>query len=344
MILITGGAGFIGSHTCVALAACSEPFLILDHFGNSRRSVLERMGRITGMVPPCIEGDIRDAGLLRRIFAQYPITEVIHFAALKSVGESVREALRYYDNNIAGTVTLLQAMRAANVRSMVFSSSATVYGDPASLPIREDFPLSATNPYGQTKLMMEQVLADTSASEPGQWRIARLRYFNPVGAHESGLIGEDPQDVPNNLMPYVAQVAAGQRPCLSVFGNDYPTPDGTGTRDYIHVMDLAAGHVAALRYLRQNMGLLTVNLGTGRPVSVLEMVRSFEKASGRPVPYAVVARRPGDVAQCWADPGLAERLLGWKAELDVDRMCADAWRWQNGMARSLLEESALAAH
>ncbi|BBL23241.1 UDP-glucose 4-epimerase [Comamonas terrigena] len=302
------------------------------------------MGRITGMVPPCIEGDIRDAGLLRRIFAQYPITEVIHFAALKSVGESVREALRYYDNNIAGTVTLLQAMRAANVRSMVFSSSATVYGDPASLPIREDFPLSATNPYGQTKLMMEQVLADTSASEPGQWRIARLRYFNPVGAHESGLIGEDPQDVPNNLMPYVAQVAAGQRPCLSVFGNDYPTPDGTGTRDYIHVMDLAAGHVAALRYLRQNMGLLTVNLGTGRPVSVLEMVRSFEKASGRPVPYAVVARRPGDVAQCWADPGLAERLLGWKAELDVDRMCADAWRWQNGMARSLLEESALAAH
>lgn len=302
------------------------------------------MGRITGMVPPCIEGDIRDAGLLRRIFAQYPITEVIHFAALKSVGESVREALRYYDNNIAGTVTLLQAMRAANVRSMVFSSSATVYGDPASLLIREDFPLSATNPYGQTKLMMEQVLADTSASEPGQWRIARLRYFNPVGAHESGLIGEDPQDVPNNLMPYVAQVAAGQRPCLSVFGNDYPTPDGTGTRDYIHVMDLAAGHVAALRYLRQNMGLLTVNLGTGRPVSVLEMVRSFEKASGRPVPYAVVARRPGDVAQCWADPGLAERLLGWKAELDVDRMCADAWRWQNGVGRSLLEESALAAH
>lgn len=302
------------------------------------------MGRITGKVPPCIEGDIRDAGLLRRIFAQYPITEVIHFAALKSVGESVREALRYYDNNIAGTVTLLQAMRAANVRSMVFSSSATVYGDPASLPIREDFPLSATNPYGQTKLMMEQVLADTSASEPGQWRIARLRYFNPVGAHESGLIGEDPQDVPNNLMPYVAQVAAGQRPCLSVFGNDYPTPDGTGTRDYIHVMDLAAGHVAALRYLRQNMGLLTVNLGTGRPVSVLEMVRSFEKASGRPVPYAVVARRPGDVAQCWADPGLAERLLGWKAELDVDRMCADAWRWQNGVARSLLEESALVAH
>lgn len=337
MILITGGAGFIGSHTCVALAACNEPFVILDHFGNSRRSVLERIGRITGQVPVCVEGDIRDAEVLRRIFAQYPISEVIHFAALKSVGESVREPLRYYDNNISGTVSLLQAMREAGVRTMVFSSSATVYGDPASLPIREDFPLSATNPYGQTKLMMEQVLADTEAAEPGRWRIARLRYFNPVGAHESGLIGEDPQDVPNNLMPYVAQVAAGLRPFLSVYGNDYPTPDGTGTRDYIHVTDLAAGHVAALRYLRQHPGLLTVNLGTGRPVSVLEMVRSFEKASGQPVPYQVVARRPGDVAQCWADPRLAEQLLGWKAELDVDRMCADAWRWQNGVARSLNE-------
>lgn len=335
MILITGGAGFIGSHTCVALAACEEQFVILDHFGNSRRSVLERMQRITGKQPICVEGDIRDADLLRRIFVQYPIKEVIHFAALKAVGESVREPLRYYDNNISGTVSLLQAMREANVKTLVFSSSATVYGDPASLPIREDFPLSATNPYGQTKLMMEQVLADTDASEPGQWRIARLRYFNPVGAHESGLIGEDPQDVPNNLMPYVAQVAAGQRPYLSVYGDDYPTPDGTGTRDYIHVTDLAAGHVAALRYLRAHTGLLTVNLGTGRPVSVLEMVKSFEKASGQPVPYQVVARRPGDVAQCWADPALAQQLLGWKAELDVDRMCADAWRWQSGMARTL---------
>lgn len=335
MILVTGGAGFIGSHTCVALAAANEPFLILDDFSNSRRSVLERMGQITGVKPQCIEGDIRDAQLLQRIFQEYPVKEVIHFAALKAVGESVREPLRYYDNNIAGTVTLLQAMQNADVKTMVFSSSATVYGDPASLPIREDFPLSATNPYGQTKLMMEQVLADTAASELGQWRIARLRYFNPVGAHESGLIGEDPQDVPNNLMPYVAQVAAGLRPALSVFGDDYPTPDGTGTRDYIHVTDLAAGHVAALRYLRENPGVLTVNLGTGRPVSVLEMVRSFEKASGNPVPYQVVARRPGDVAQCWADPSLAEQLLGWKAVLDVDRMCADAWRWQNGVARTL---------
>ena len=332
MILITGGAGFIGSHTCVALAGCGERFLILDHFGNSRRSVLERLGRITGAVPECVEGDIRDGALLRRIFAQYPIESVIHFAALKAVGESVREPLRYYDNNIGGTLTLLQAMRAAGVKTLVFSSSATVYGDPASLPIREQAPLSATNPYGQTKLMMEQILADTAASEPGQWSIARLRYFNPVGAHESGLIGEDPQDAPNNLMPYVAQVAAGMRPSLNVFGGDYDTPDGTGMRDYIHVSDLAAGHVAALRYLREHKGVLTVNLGTGRPVSVLDMVRSFEKASARPVPYQVVPRRPGDVAQCWADPSLAQQLLGWRAELDVERMCADAWRWQSQAA------------
>lgn len=335
MILVTGGAGFIGSHTCVALAAHNEPFLVLDNFGNSRRSVLERMQRITGQTPRCVEGDIRDAALLRKLFAEHPITEVIHFAGLKAVGESVREPLRYYDNNITGTITLLQAMKDAGVKTIVFSSSATVYGDPASLPIREDFALSATNPYGQSKLMMEQVLADTAAAEPGQWRIARLRYFNPVGAHESGLIGEDPQDVPNNLMPYVAQVAAGQRSQLSVFGGDYATPDGTGQRDYIHVTDLAAGHVAALRYLRQHSGVLTVNLGTGRPVSVLDMVRSFEKVSGQPVSYEIVARRPGDVAQCWADPALAEQLLGWKAKLDVDRMCADVWRWQNGMARQL---------
>jgi UDP-glucose 4-epimerase len=221
------------------------------------------------------------------------------------------------------------------VRSLVFSSSATVYGEPASLPIREDFPLSATNPYGWSKLIVEQMLADVDAAESGQWRIARLRYFNPVGAHESGLIGEDPRDVPNNLLPYVAQVAAGQRERLSVYGNDYPTPDGTGVRDYIHVCDLADGHVAALRYLQQHPGLLTVNLGTGRPVSVLEMVRGFEQASGRPVPYQVVARRPGDVAACWADPALAERLLGWKAHHGVERMCQDAWRWQDGVARSL---------
>ena len=335
MILVTGGAGFIGSHTCVALAQAGIPHLILDNFGNSRRSVLERLGRITGVQPLIVEGDVRDADLLARVFAQHPIDGVIHFAALKAVGESVREPLRYYDNNVAGTVALLRAMQVADVRTLVFSSSATVYGEPATVPIREDFPLSATNPYGWSKLMMEQVLADVDAAEPGQWRIARLRYFNPVGAHESGLIGEDPQGEPGNLLPYVAQVAAGQRASLSVYGNDYPTPDGTGVRDYIHVCDLAEGHVAALRYLNKHPGLLTVNLGTGRPVSVLEMVRAFEQASGRAVPYQLVARRPGDVAQCWADPALAQTLLGWSAQHGVDRMCQDAWRWQDGEARKL---------
>ena len=335
MILVTGGCGYIGSHLCVALAQAGEPYLVVDNFSNSRPSVLERVARITGQAPAFVEGDVRDVALLQQLFARHTISAVVHLAAFKAVGESVREPLMYYGNNVAGTVALLQAMRDAGVRSMVFSSSATVYGDPASLPIREDFPLSATNPYGWSKLMMEQVLADVAAAEPGLWRIARLRYFNPVGAHESGLIGEDPQGIPNNLLPYVAQVAAGQREALSVYGNDYPTVDGTGGRDYIHVCDLAEGHVAALRYLRQHPGLLTVNLGTGRPVSVLEMVRGFEQASGRPVPYRIVARRPGDVAACWADPALAERLLGWRARRGVEAMCRDAWRWQDGEARRL---------
>ena len=334
-ILVTGGAGYIGSHTCVALAAAGLKALVLDNFCNSRRSVLERVAQISGAAPELIEGDVRDEACLARVFAKYEVGAVIHFAALKAVGESVREPLKYYDNNVAGTVTLLRAMQKAAVRTLVFSSSATVYGDPASLPIREDFPLSATNPYGWSKLMMEQMLADVDAAEPGQWRIARLRYFNPVGAHESGLIGEDPQDVPSNLLPYVAQVAAGQREFVSVYGNDYSTPDGTGVRDYIHVSDLADGHVAALRYLAKNTGLLTVNLGTGRPVSVLEMVRGFELASGRPVPVRMVARRPGDVAACWADPALAEQLLGWKTQHGTERMCQDAWRWQDGVARTL---------
>jgi UDP-glucose 4-epimerase len=333
--LVTGGAGFIGSHTCVALAQAGIPFLILDNFSNSRRSVLERLARITGAAVPCVEGDVRDEALLARVLKEHSVTGVIHFAAFKAVGESVREPLRYYDNNVAGTLTLLRVMQAAGVRSIVFSSSATVYGDPATLPVREDFPLSATNPYGQSKLMMEQMLADVDASEPGLWSIARLRYFNPVGAHESGLIGEDPQDVPNNLAPYVAQVAAGWREALSVYGDDYPTPDGTGVRDYIHVCDVAEGHVAALRYLREHSGLLTVNLGTGRPVSVLEMVRGFERASGQRVPFRIVPRRAGDVASCWADPSLAERLLGWRAERGLDAICTDAWRWQDGVARTL---------
>ncbi len=337
MILVTGGCGYIGSHLCVALAQGGEPYLVVDNFSNSRPSVLERVARITGQAPAFVEGDVRDVALLQQLFARHAISAVVHLAAFKAVGESVREPLMYYGNNVAGTVALLQAMRDAGVRSMVFSSSATVYGDPASLPIREDFPLSATNPYGWSKLMMEQVLADVAAAEPGLWRIARLRYFNPVGAHESGLIGEDPQGIPNNLLPYVAQVAAGQREVLSVYGDDYPTVDGTGVRDYIHVCDLAEGHVAALRYLRQHPGLLTVNLGTGEPVSVLQMVRGFEQASGRPVPYRIVARRPGDVAACWADPALAGRLLGWRARRGVDAMCRDAWRWQDGEARRLAD-------
>ena len=340
MILVTGGAGYIGSHMGVALAQAGQPYLVLDNFSNSQPSVLERMGQITGQQPQCIEGDVRDAALLADIFARFPIEGVIHFAALKAVGESVAQPLRYYENNVAGTVTLLQAMQAANVRTLVFSSSATVYGDPASLPIREDFPLTATNPYGWSKLMMEQVLADVDAAEPGQWRIARLRYFNPVGAHESGLIGEDPQGLPNNLMPFVAQVAEGRREFLSVFGGDYPTQDGTGERDYIHVCDLAEGHLAALRYLRQHPGLLTVNLGTGQPTSVLAMVRGFEQASGRPVPYQIMPRRAGDVAACWADPSRAEQLLGWRAQHDIAAMCRDAWRWQDGVARQLHSKAA----
>lgn len=294
---------------------------MLDNFCNSRRSVLGRIGCITGNVPMHIEGDVRDVRLMERVFAQYAISGVIHFAALKSVGESTRKPLQYYDNNVTGAMVLLRAMQAAGVRTLVFSSSATVYGEPASVPVREDFSLSATNPHGRSKLMVEQMLADVDAAEPGQWRLARLRYFNPVGAHGSGLIGEDPQGVQSNLLPYVAQVAAWKRATLRVHGNDYPTPDGTGVRDYIHLCDLVDAHVAALRYLAQHPGMLTVNVGTGRPVSVMEMVRAFERASGRTVTYQVVERRPGDVAQYWADPTLAERRLGWRAEHDIHRMC-----------------------
>jgi UDP-glucose 4-epimerase len=327
LILVTGGTGFIGSHTSVALANAGHDFVILDNLSNSQRDVLDRLAPLCGKRPAFVEGDVRDVATLDRVFAQYPIRAVIHFAALKAVGESVQKPLAYYENNITGTLRLLEAMRRAAVHTLVFSSSATVYGDPASVPIREDFPLSATNPYGWTKLMVEQILADLSKSEP-QWRIARLRYFNPVGAHESGQIGEDPSGIPNNLMPYVAQVAVGQRPQLQVFGGDYPTPDGTGVRDYIHVMDLAEGHVAALDSLAREPGLLTVNLGTGLGVSVLDMVAAFEKASGRPVPYRIVDRRPGDVAACWADPALALQRLGWRTRRDLKQMCTDAWRWQ----------------
>ena len=326
-ILVTGGTGFIGSHTCVALLAEGHEVVVLDNLSNSQEKVAEQVEKIAGRRVTFILGDVRDADLLARVLSEHAIDAVIHFAGLKAVGESVAQALRYYDWNIGGTISLCKAMAAAGVKTLIFSSSATVYGDPASLPIREDFPRSATNPYGASKLMIEDILADLVKSD-SEWRIARLRYFNPVGAHESGLIGESPNGVPNNLMPYVAQVANGQRECLSVFGGDYPTPDGTGVRDYIHVMDLAEGHVAALEYLRRESGLLTVNLGTGRGYSVLEMIKAFEKASGRPVPYTIVERRPGDVAACYADPSLAEKLLGWRASRGIDEMCRDAWHWQ----------------
>jgi UDP-glucose 4-epimerase len=327
MILLTGGAGYIGSHTGVALLEAGHEVLVLDNLSNSSRLAVERIARICGKAAGFVEGDVRDAALLDRLFAEHPIRAVMHFAGLKAVGESVDKPLEYYDNNVRGTLELLAAMRRAEVRTIVFSSSATVYGDPASVPIREDFPRSATNPYGRSKLMIEDVLADLHRAEPG-WNVARLRYFNPVGAHASGLIGEDPQGIPNNLMPFVAQVAIGRRDRLSVFGDDYATADGTGVRDYIHVVDLAEGHVAALDWLEREGGMLTVNLGTGQGYSVLDMVRAFERASGRAIPYQVVERRSGDIAACWADPSLARRLLGWEARRGIDAMCADTWRWQ----------------
>ena len=326
-ILITGGTGFIGSHTAVALLAAGRDVVLYDNLTNSRREVVDRIAQIAGRVPRFVEGDVRDREHLARVLRETGSDGVIHFAALKAVGESVREALAYYDVNVGGTLALCQAMAAVGVYSLVFSSSATVYGDPASLPIREDFPRSTTNPYGASKLILEDMLADVAAADP-RWRIARLRYFNPIGAHESGLIGEAPSGIPNNLLPYIAQVACGQREKLSVFGGDYPTPDGTGVRDYIHVVDLAEGHLAALDYLAANPGLLTVNLGTGRGYSVLEIVRAFERASGHAVPYEIVARRAGDIAACYADPTLARERLGWSARRDLDAMCRDAWRWQ----------------
>ena len=328
-ILVTGGAGYIGSHTCVELLAAGYEVLVVDNFSNSKPEALRRVEEIAGRkLGAFYRADIRDKAALREIFKAHAIDAVVHFAALKAVGESVAKPLMYYDNNIAGTVALAEVMAEAGVKSLVFSSSATVYGDPASVPIREDFPTGPTNPYGRTKWMMEFVLSDLAAADP-EWRVALLRYFNPVGAHASGRIGEDPNGLPNNLMPYVSQVAVGRLPQLRVFGGDYPTSDGTGVRDYIHVVDLAVGHVAAVRRLTERPGVLTVNLGTGRGYSVIEVVKAFEKASGRPVPYEIVARRPGDVAQCYAEPGLAERELGWRAERGIDEMCADAWRWQS---------------
>lgn len=328
MILVTGGAGYIGSHTVVELLAAGHELLILDNFSNSSPKVLDRIQQISGRRPLLVEGDIRDQQLLARLFAEHSLQAVIHFAGLKAVGESVEQPLRYYDNNVVGSLHLFEAMAAAGLFNLVFSSSATVYGDPHAVPIDESFPLQATNPYGRSKLIIEDMLRDIGRADP-RWRVALLRYFNPVGAHASGLIGEDPRGIPNNLMPYVSQVAVGRRDELSIFGGDYPTPDGTGVRDYIHVVDLAHGHLAALNRLDQLAGVIPLNLGTGRGYSVLEVVAAFERASGRPVPYCVVDRRPGDVAACYADPQRARELLGWGAERDLATMCADTWRWQS---------------
>lgn len=328
-ILLTGGAGFIGSHTYLALVAAGHVPVIVDDFSNSSPKVLERLERISGQPVVCERGTVADLAFVRDLIQRHAIEAVIHFAGFKAVGESVSHPLKYFDNNLVGMTRLLQAMDATACRTLVFSSSATVYGDPASVPITEDFPRSHTNPYGHTKLVIEDMLSALQRSNPS-WRIAVLRYFNPVGSHPSGLIGEDPRGIPNNLMPFVAQVAVGKRPVLNVFGNDYPTPDGTGVRDYIHVQDLASGHVAALQVLAATGKSFTVNLGTGRGYSVLEVVRAFEKASGRQVPVHFAPRREGDVAQCYASTALASALLGWKAELGLDAMCADAWRWQSG--------------
>ena len=327
-ILVTGGAGYIGSHTVVQLLEAGAQVIVLDNLCNSKREVVNRLEQITGQRPEFVVGDIRDQALLRVVFNNHRIDSVIHFAGLKAVGESVQKPLEYYDNNVSGSLILFEEMARAGVKNLVFSSSATVYGDPASVPITEDFPLKTTNPYGQSKLMVEDILRDLYKSDDS-WKIALLRYFNPVGAHESGLIGEDPSGIPNNLMPFVAQVAVGKRAKLAVFGNDYPTPDGTGVRDYIHVDDLASGHLAAISALNKQGGLITVNLGTGRGYSVLEMIKAFEKASGKSVAFEVINRRPGDIAACYADPVKAKELLGWVAQHDIDRMCVDAWRWQS---------------
>ncbi|HEY8609343.1 MAG TPA: UDP-glucose 4-epimerase GalE [Noviherbaspirillum sp.] len=327
-VLVTGAAGYIGSHTCVELLASGYSVIALDNLCNSSRESLRRVEEIAGQSIPFHEIDIRDRAALDDLLARNPVDAAIHFAGLKAVGESVEKPLAYFENNVAGTVTLLQALGQASVKKFLFSSSATVYGDPESVPIRESARLSTTNPYGRSKLMVEQILEDLAASD-ATWAIGALRYFNPAGAHPSGRIGEDPRGIPNNLMPYVAQVAIGRRERLSVFGNDYPTPDGTGVRDYIHVVDLARGHVAALDQLFATGRGFTVNLGTGQGYSVLEMVNAFEKASGRAVPYQVVGRRPGDIAVCYADPARAAELLGWRAEKGLDEMCADHWRWQS---------------
>lgn len=326
-VLVTGGAGFIGSHTVVSLIEAGHSPVIVDNFDNSHRSVIERIGRVAGQEPEWHEADIRDKSAMTRIVSS-GFDACMHFAALKAVGESVAKPVLYYDNNVSGTISLIEVLIEGGVSSFVFSSSATVYGDPDTLPVTEAMPIgTATNPYGWTKIMMEQVLRDVQVSH-SEWSVSLLRYFNPVGAHQTGLLGEDPIGAPNNLMPYVARVAAGELPRVMVFGDDYPTPDGTGIRDYIHVVDLAEGHVAALARHGEQPGVHTYNLGTGEGHSVLEVINTYERVSGRPIPYEITSRRPGDVAATWADVSRAADQLGWKADRDLAQMCADSWNWQ----------------
>ena len=327
MILITGGTGYIGSHTCIELLEAGYELVVLDNLTNSSVEALKRVERITDRNIFFVKGDIRDEASLRSIFTKYKIEAVVHFAGLKAVAESVQKSLFYYDNNVAGTIKLLKVMAEFDCKRLVFSSSATVYGNPISLPIREDAPLRVTNPYGASKLMVEGILRDLCHSDC-EWVICILRYFNPAGAHNTGLIGEDPANIPNNLMPFLSQVAAGQREKLYVFGDDYNTPDGTGVRDYIHVVDLAKGHLSAVKRLNGSPGPIFINLGTGRGCSVFQMIKAFEKASGRVVPYEVIPRRPGDVAECYADPSYAKEQLGWHSVRDIDEMCDDFWRWK----------------
>lgn len=326
-VLVTGGAGYIGSHTCLELLQTGHDVAVVDNLSNSHLESLIRVEALTGKKPAFYQVDLLDKEGLEGVFDSDRFDAVIHFAGLKAVGESVTIPLRYYHNNITGTLNLLEVMGDTGVKNIVFSSSATVYGDPASVPITEDFPLSATNPYGRTKLMIEEIMTDLHQSDPA-WNVTLLRYFNPVGAHESGRIGEDPQGIPNNLMPYISQVHVGKLKELSVYGNDYPTPDGTGVRDYIHVVDLARGHLKALDKIVENPGLSIYNLGTGQGYSVLDMVKAYEKAAGSTIPYKIVGRRPGDIAECYANPDKANKELGWNAEKNVDDMCRDALKWQ----------------
>ena len=337
-ILITGGAGYIGSHTCLQLLAAGQQIVVVDNLSNSSQESLLRVEKITKKTIPFIRADIRDKQALREIFKVHAISAVIHFAGLKAVGESNEKPQLYYDNNVAGSLNLFEVMAECNVKNIVFSSSATVYGDPIKVPISEDFPLSATNPYGRTKLMIEDILRDLHKSD-NSWRIAILRYFNPIGAHSSGQIGEDPNGIPNNLLPYVAQVAVGRLAKLRVFGNDYATHDGTGVRDYIHVVDLADGHVAALDYLEKNQAMITVNLGTGNGYSVLDVVNAFAKTSAKEISYEILPRRAGDVAINYADASLAKKLLGWHASRSLEEMCADTWRWQSNNPNGFSKES-----